>query len=101
MAGESFLRHILGCVCVCVNYQLSSVSQPGAHPSIICFVMFKLGFSQPHFWLPPGSSSGSARRGCESVAAGPEEEEGTCFFLSASSSHEGHFFAPAAATVPS
>lgn len=64
-------------VCVCVNYQLSSVSQPGAHPSIICFVMFKLGFSQPHFWLPPGSSSGSARRGCESVAAGPEKEEGT------------------------
>lgn len=95
MAGQSFVRHILGGRGV--KYQLLSVS----HPSIIYFVMFKLGFSQPHFWLPPGSSTGSARRACERAAAGPEKEEGTWFFLSASSSHEGHFFAPTAATVPS
>lgn len=79
-------------VCLCVRHLLviKCLFLSSKSTVLYCFVVLKLGFYQPHFWLPSGSFRGSANRRGQRVTVGPGKEEGTCFFLSASSSHESH-----------
>lgn len=82
------MKALLG-ILFCDLSVIKHVSELQAHPSILCFVVLKLGFYQLHLiatWLIVRQ----CQQGMEQVTAGAEKEEGACFFLSASSSPEGH-----------
>lgn len=85
MAGAGCVRHLLCGLLVIKVF----VSQLQAHPSLL-LVMLKLRFCRRLLAL-----LGIVNRGVQRAIVRPEEEEGTGFFLSASSSQEGPLSNPA------